>query len=198
MVDIPRLQRIVPITEADGTPTQAFHVWWDRVAKNIEDAITDLSSQVAAIAAAQAAATAAQVAATAAQATADVAKRNDKISASLLTPTSILSATDIGGGAGATIIIANHVRKYGDASTLSITGGTVTPLAYSTVYAIYYDDTTTSVTNPTFLATATLADGQYNAAPGRHYCGQITTPASGAGGTSGDGPRGTGGGGPYS
>jgi hypothetical protein len=171
---------------------------WQRHCENLEAANADLQSQITAIAAAQAAATAAATAATAAQTTADVVKRNDKISASLTTPTGILSATDIGGGAGATITIINHVRKYGDATTLSVTGGAITPLAYSTAYAVYYDDTTTSVAAPTFLATTTLKDGQFNAAAGRHYCGQVTTPAALGGPTAGDGPRGPGGGGPYS
>jgi hypothetical protein len=168
---------------------------WQRHCENLEAANADLQSQITAIAAAQAAATAAATAATAAQTTADVVKRNDKISASLTTPTSILSASDA--GASATITVANHVRKYGDATTLSVTGGSITALAYTTAYAVYYDDTTTSVAAPTFLATTTLKDGQFNAAAGRHYCGQVTTPAAAGAPTAGDGPRGTGGGGPY-
>jgi hypothetical protein len=188
MVTIPRLQRLVPITESDGTPTLAFHTWWDQVAKNIEDAFTSLADQVAAIAAAQAAATAA-------------ARESARIM-SYPNPGSILSAADV--GTTATISIANHTRVYPVQGTIDVpdvtfTGGpySITGLAFSTRYYVYYDDTTLASTTPTFLASTLSATAQVGAAAGRHFIGYIDTPADGGSSSSGfgGGPPGGGGGG---
>lgn len=124
----------------------------------------------------------------------DTVNRNDAISASATAPTSILSATDA--GSNATISIAAHDRIYGDGTVVSINAGSITALAYSTTYAVYYDDTARTGGSKTFVATTTLKDAQYNKAAGRHFCGQVTTPASGGAPSSG-GPGVPGGGGPY-
>lgn len=139
------------------------------------------------------AATATTNAATA-QTAANLAKLNDKISASATVPSNSLTATDA--GANATITIAANVRQYGDGTSLSVSGGSLTGKSYSTVYAIYYDDATVADTTPTYVATTTLKDAQPGKVSGRHYVGQITTPASG-GGATGGGYVPPGGGGPY-
>jgi hypothetical protein len=138
---------------------------------------------------------AAKVTADAADAAAAITKRNDKISASATSPSNILTASDA--GTDATITIASHTRLYGDATSLSVTGGSITGLAYSTIYGVYYDDTTTANTTPTYHATTTLKNAMANFAAGRHYCGQVTTPASGGGSTSGSGAQPPQGSGPY-
>jgi hypothetical protein len=76
-----------------------------------------------------------------------------------------------------------------------VTGGNVTGLAYSTTYTIYYDQTSRAGGVVTYHATTDPNTGLANAAAGRHYCGKITTPAAGAGDTSGgvDPPSGGGG-----
>jgi hypothetical protein len=158
---------------------------WQRHCEAIETAFNDLQGQVAAIAAAQAAATAAQ-------ATADAVKVTDKLTASYVIPAAVLAAADV--GTTATITIDNHVRRYGDGSDLSITGGTLTGLTFATDYAVYYDDATFSDTTPTSAYTTTPSNALNNFAPGRHYVGLITTPADGAAGTSGgSNPPGSGG-----
>lgn len=143
---------------------------------------------------AQTSANSAQSTANTANSTANTAKRDDAISASATAPTSILSATDA--GSNATISIAAHDRIYGDGTVVSINAGSITALAYSTTYAVYYDDTARTGGSKTFVATTTLKDAQYNKAAGRHFCGQVTTPASGGAPSSG-GPGVPGGGGPY-
>jgi len=70
-------------------------------------------------------------------------------------------------------------------------------LAYSTEYAIYYDDPTTANTTPTYHATTALNNAQPNFIVGRHYVDQVTTPAAGGGSVSGGGIKPPGGGGPY-
>jgi hypothetical protein len=44
MVDIPKLQRQIAITQPNGTPTPTFQQWWQTVAQNIEGSINDLVS----------------------------------------------------------------------------------------------------------------------------------------------------------
>ena len=150
--------------------------WSQRVAEQIEKAFADQQAQIDAI-------TAAQAAANAAQTTANTAKTNDKISASWTSPGAILSASDA--GSDATVTIAGHTRKYGDATSAAVTGASITGLSYSTTYFIYYDDPTTAGGAVTFHATTDPNVAAYNAASGRHNCGSVTTPASGGGSTSG-------------
>lgn len=118
-----------------------------------------------------------------AQTTANTVKRDDSISTSWTSPGTILSATDA--GSDATITIANHTRKYTDATSKSVTGGSITGLAYNTQYAVYYDQTSRNGGSVTYHATTDPNTGLANAAAGRHFCGKITTPAAGGGATSG-------------
>lgn len=203
---LPRLPKNVAITQ-DGAPNVTFQRWWQSVVDAIEkqeasqtqiisdlqavqaeqaviiqdiaDIVTQLSVQLTAIQAAQNAA--------------DTVTLANDISASFIAPTSVLTATDA--GSDATITVAGFTRSYDIAPDVVITGGNITGLAYSTTYAVYYDDATQLETDPAFVATATLKEGRHNFATGRHYIGEITTPASGGGGTSGGGYSPPGGGG---
>lgn len=182
-INLPRLPQTAP-SHAE------MQVWWQQVVEAIEshedtqdEIISDLADAVADIVAAQAAADDAQADATAA------ARETARI-ISYVSPTSILSAADV--GADATITIANHTRVYPvqgsvDVPDVSITGGTITGLAFATLYYVYYDDTTLADTTPNYVATTTAATAQVGAATGRHFLGSITTPADGAGGTTGGG-----------
>lgn len=195
------------------TPAQIVR-YFDKFLTALESGLTNINDNIASIAAAQAAATAAAAAATAAQSTADTASttattaQTDAVDAareaarinSYTNPGSILTASDA--GTDATITIANHTRVYPvegsiDVPDVAITGGAITGLAYSTLYFIYYDDTTLADTTPAFQSTTDAPTAQVGAAAGRHCCGYITTPASGGTTTSGGGtgvPGGTGGG----
>jgi hypothetical protein len=207
-LNIPKLQYNLPLALPSGIPTQTFQRWWQEVADNIELNVNDLAAAVAdiqtlqtqmndritEIAAIQADLSDQLAQIQAAQAAADVATRNDAISASATAPSSILSASDA--GSDATISIAGHDRIYGDGSVVTIDPSSITGLAYSTLYAVYYDDVNRTGGAKTFVATTVLKDAQYNKVAGRHFCGQVTTPAAGGGSTSG-GPGIPGGGGPY-
>lgn len=96
-------------------------------------------------------------------------------------PTTIIHATDT--GTTSDIVIDNHTRVYGDGSTLSITGATITGVPADTIVALYYDDDTLADTTPSFQYTTTYADAQAAAASGRHFLGFITTPAAGSSAT---------------
>ena len=183
-LQLPRLQQSAPLVDENGLPTEAFHIWWNTFAANLEKAFDDLANNVAAIAAAQSAANAAQSTANTANTTANTAKTNDKISASATVPSTLLTATDA--GTSASITVAAHTRIYGDSTTVTIGSPvTLTGLSYSTEYAVYYDDPTTSTTSPTYHTTTVLNQAMANYASGRHFVGQVTTPAAGGGSTSG-------------
>lgn len=175
-----RLDRLNP-SNSSGI---AFQKLWQRNCELIEGQFTDLAVQLAAI-------TAAQAAATAAQATATAVQKSDKLTSSSVLPANVLSATDA--GANATITIANHARLYGDGTSIAVvTGGSLTGLAYSTYYGVYYDDTTLAATAPTYHATTTPSNALNNFTTGRHFVGNVTTPAAaGAPTTGGASPPGT-------
>lgn len=184
-----------------------FQVWWQLAKSAIDANIEDLQSQVTAIAAAQAAAAAAQASANAAQTTATTAntnaaaaqstantvKRDDSITASYPAPGTVLSASDA--GSSATISVAAHTRVYGDISSVSVSAGSVTGLAYLTDYYVYYDDPTRAGGAVTYHADTNANHALPNKAAGRHFVGKITTPASGGGATSGGASAPAGGGG---
>lgn len=44
MVDIPRLNRSIPLVDKEGNPSFPFHLWWDRVAQSLEDQLADLTT----------------------------------------------------------------------------------------------------------------------------------------------------------
>jgi hypothetical protein len=192
-----RLDRFSPQDEPSARKRRLRQVDCEK----IEGAFDALQGQVADIAALLAQVVAAQAAADAAQADADAAARETARINSYPSPGSVLGATDA--GTSATITIAAHTRVYPvqgsvDIADVAIAAGSVTGLAYSTRYFIYYDDTTLALTTPTFLATTTSATAQVGAAAGRHFVGYISTPASGGTGTvgTGGGPPGGGGGEP--
>lgn len=170
-----------------------FQVWWQQVLSNLQGELGALAAAQAALAAAVAAQTTANTAVTnaataqttanTADSTANTVKRDDSISTSWTSPGSILSAADA--GANATITIANHTRKYSDTSSVSVTGSTITALAYSTLYDVYYDQTSRAGGAVTYHATTNPNTGMANAAAGRHWCGSITTPAAAGAATSG-------------
>ncbi len=211
------LDRLTPQNQAGI----AFRKLWQKTVEKIEELfasqqgqLDDLTQAQADIVAAQADIAAlvsdladavadiqtAQAAADAAQADAIAAAREAARIVSYPNPGSILTAADA--GSDASITIANHTRVYPvqgsiDVPDVSITGGSITALAFSTRYFIYYDDTTLANTTPTFVATTDSATAQVGAAAGRHFLGYVTTPADGGGSTggTGGGPPGGGGGG---
>lgn len=119
---------------------------------------------------------------------------------SYTSPTNVLTASDA--GTDATISIVAHTRIYPvqgsiDVPNVSIVAGSISGLAFSTLYYVYYIDTTLANTVPTFVATTNIAEAQVGYADGRHFVGKVTTPADGGTTTTGDGgslPPGGGGG----
>lgn len=181
---LPTLPRGVKLIAADGTATQQFQQWWQSLTRTIEtqegrqdELITALVEVNAATEAAQTAADTATTAAASAQTAADTTTAQTNLVDSYVDGTPpFLTATDA--GANVTITVAAHNRVYGDATTLAITGGSVTGQPYSTLVYIYYVDATRADTTPTFLATT---DASTAAQTGdTHLVGSVTTPAAAA------------------
>lgn len=111
----------------------------------------------------------------------------------------ILSGVDVGGG-HAKVTVANHTRVYpvqgslevpdvaiaGVADVTKLDDG-VTLIANSATVFLYYDDTTLAAVAPVVKATTDVRVAQAGYAPGRHFLGDCTVPAAGAGPSSGHG-----------
>lgn len=195
---LPRLPRGTAIVSNAGVVLISFQRWWQAAVKAIEDQearqdeiISDLQDTQADLVAAQADIAAAQADIVAqlaliavAQADADAVTLQNAISASFISPASPLSATDA--GSDATISIADFTRTYDDATSILLDSiPDITGLDYDSAYSVYYDDATRANADPTFAATKMGATARHNAATGRHFVGEITTPASGGSDTSG-------------
>jgi hypothetical protein len=93
-----------------------------------------------------------------------------------------MTATDA--GTNVTVTISAHTRKYGDNTTVSVLGGSLTALAYDTTYYIYYDQASRLGGAVTYASTT---DPAVAAQIGnRHVVGAVTTPLSGGAPEDGD------------
>jgi hypothetical protein len=118
-----------------------------------------------------------------AQTTADTVKLNHAINTGYPAPADILTASDA--GSSATVSVAAHSRVYGDISSVSVNSGSITGLAYSTDYFVYYDQSSRAGGTVTYVADTNANHAMPTKAAGRHYCGKVTTPAAGGGSTTG-------------
>jgi hypothetical protein len=166
-----RLDSQQPIVDASGKPLQAYHRRDTKLLEQLEDAFTELDTQLAAI-------TALQTAQTAQLALITDAQTRLAIGLSWTVPSLILTASDA--GASATITVAAHLRVYANGQQNSLPAGSFTGLAYSTPYAIYYDPDGLGDSSPTYVITTNLIEAQHNYAPMRVYVGTIQTPAAAA------------------
>lgn len=173
-VRIPTFTQRDPAVDGDGRFTNAtirtLNIALSQIADAI-NAIADIPAIQAALVSLDAATAAAQAAADAANAatatnTAATSLANSYVSG--LT----LSATDA--GTNATITISAHTRVYGDGTSFSVSGGSLTALAYNTTYYIYYDQPSRAGGAVTYQSTT---DAAVSAQTGdRHVVGSATTP----------------------
>lgn len=197
VVSLPPLPQGQQIVQQDGTASLAFTVYWQQLIDNLGGTLTNITSILDSIVAAQAAAAAAQATANLAMTDAEKAAREGARINSYTSPSNVITATAV--GATATITVAAHVRIYPvqgsiDVPDVSIASGSITGLAQSTTYYVYYTDGTLVNTAPTFLASTFLATASVGAAPGRHYVGKVLTPPAAGAPTNGVGNPPTGGG----
>lgn len=165
---LPRFLRELAIVTNEGTPTTAFHQWWEAVLRQVEQSINAIQDALDAAGIAQAAAATAQTAAN--QATAIAKLTNSGITGLTFT------ATDA--GSSVTISISAHTRVYGDGTSVSVNGGSFTGQAYNTTYFVFYNDPAFAGGAVTYQITTTAANAAQTGT--RHLVGSITTPAAGA------------------
>ncbi len=187
-IRLDRLLRFEKVANADGTVDAGFQAKWQTVMENIESSVNAVIDAQNAADAANAAAAAADAAAAAADAAASSAQTaaDDASSASALATsgTSGLTITATDAGANVTITISAHTRVYGDGTSVAVTGGSITALAYSTAYYIYYDQASRAGGAVTYLTTTVQATAAQTG--DRHSLGSGTTPAAGAGPVAGN------------
>lgn len=179
----PEIQFSEKYFDSEGKPTFAFHVLWDQLVRSLSAEIGALqaadAAQAAAAAAAASAATA-QTAANSAQTSANTAQASadDANSVASLTNSGVtgctITATDA--GSNVTVTISAHTRKYGDGTSVSVNGGSVTGLNYSTTYFIYYDQASRAGGAVTYVATTSEATAAQTG--DRHCVGMVVTPAA--------------------
>lgn len=119
---------------------------------------------------------AAQAAATAAQNAADTGNAATALANSYVTGATLTSSD---AGSSATISISAHSRVYATnpLTTVAVSAGTVTGLAYDTRYYIYYDQPSRAGGTVSYMASTTQSDvAQVN---DRHSVGYADTPMAG-------------------
>lgn len=105
------------------------------------------------------------------------------VGASFTDPASILSApSDV-----ASIVVAAHVRRYLDGTPdRPVSGATIAGLEFGATYYVGYDDEARAGGAVAYLTFAdAISAGPSPDHPGRHFVGQITTPAEGGEPSSG-------------
>jgi hypothetical protein len=168
------LQAGFPIVDPlTGKPTPYFTRLINDNNRNNVLAVTGIQSALDAAGIAQAAAVTANAAAATANAAAMTVTAASSLANSYTTGL-VLTASDA--GASATISITAHTRIYGDGTSKAITAGSVTGLAYSTDYRVYYDDPTRAGGVVAFIATTSITTAAQ--AGDRHSVGAVKTPAA--------------------
>ena len=96
---------------------------------------------------------------------------------SYITPDGVLTAAvDSADSAKAMVMISNHMRKYGDGSSVAVTGSTLHGLTLGAIYYITYMDVARAGGAVTYLYTT---DGlQAGQGHDRHLVGTISTPGT--------------------
>lgn len=130
-----RLQRFIRYFEPSGFPTPKMVLDWQNTMEAIEAALASLTNQVGDIQAILAQIQAANDLALAANQTANAASNSLTITNSYTNPVSVLTASSDG-----VITIAPHTRVYGDGTSVSVDGGSVSGFGQGQYISVYYDD----------------------------------------------------------
>lgn len=165
---------------------QLFERYWDETITQIEktlNAILDIPIIQQAVIDAQAAADAAQAAASAAQSAADGAQADtdrQKAETSLVNSyTTGFTAPLITANVAGNATIGNHMRQYGDGTSVSVIGSSVvTGAATGDIVRIYYDDPARAGGAVTYQFTIDPAAAPVQSG-NRHSVGAVEIPVSG-------------------
>jgi hypothetical protein len=190
---LPRLPTNQRLVDENGFPTDVMQLWWQKVVEDVEASINGiaLALDAAGIAldaadAAQTAADNADAAAAAAQGAADSTTESTALASSYVEGITV-TATDAGANATITISAHDRIYIYDPPTPIAVFGGSITGLAYSTLYYVYYDQPSRAGGSVTYQTTINNTDvAQIN---NRHSVAQVTTPAAAAPPNNGGGVR---------
>jgi hypothetical protein len=170
---LPNLDLRQPIVDSSGVPSFPFHVWWQKFLDSQNGINADLQEQISLLTGLDS------------SVTTILAAANNAILGNSGILNGTLTATDA--GSNARIVISGHVRVYGDGRQVSVSAGTVSGLAYSTLYYVYYDQESREGGAVQYFATTSKALAVQ--AGDRHFVGTVTTPAALAADTTGTQPE---------
>jgi hypothetical protein len=179
MIKIADFQQSRPIVDKEGRPFADF-------LRGINTAFRTLVNNANATNAALEAAGIAIAAAAVAEAAAVNVTESAALANSYVTGLTI-TATDA--GASVTVNLSAHTRVYATSpmTSVSVLGGNVTGLAYSTEYYFYYDQASRLGGAVTYVVTTNLDDVAQLG--NRHSVGTVITPAAAAPPSNGGGTR---------
>lgn len=165
------------VDPATGAPTTAFLRALNDTFGNIESAVNSIKQQTDDIAFSLSQAGIAITSAAEALATARAAGNEANLVNSYVDPLSVITtAVSTTDDTKADVVIANHTRRYGDGTSVAVTGATITGLALNTTYYFSYMDTTRAGGAVTYnYTTDPLTAGQ---GMGKHSVGNINTPST--------------------
>lgn len=186
MLKLPRLSTNFKITDERGYATTEFQLFWQAAMGQIETSINGVS---AALEAAGIALDAADVAIAAADSANDAATNVTDSTALANSYVTGLTVTATDAGANVTVTISAHTRVYATSpmTSVSVSGGSITGLAYSTEYYFYYDQASRLGGAVTYVSTTNLDDVAQLG--DRHSVGTVITPAAAAPPSNGGGTR---------
>lgn len=174
---LPRLATNFRIVDDKGLATVEFQLFWQEAMEAVEEAFNGIAGALVAAGIALDAADVALAAADAAQTAADETTASSSLASSYVTG---LTVSAVDAGSDATIDISAHTRVYATnpPTSVSVNAGSVTGLAYSTVYYIYYDQASRAGGAVTYQVSTDVNDvAQIN---DRHSVATATTPAAAA------------------
>lgn len=183
-----------------GKATIYFKRWLDRRDEELERAFREQADIITAVAEfvgfvetvqtaadnAQAAADAANAAAEAVRDAADATASANKLANSYTdSPPDPITATDVGGSI--TVVIADHVRRYVDGTSVTVLGDIINGLDFDTAYVFFYSDPTFQGGEVSYQFSTNDRDAaQVN---GIHSVGAVMTPSLLGDPIEGKGPR---------
>ena len=176
--DLDRLTQFDQLFNEDGTPKVRLISIWQDMCEKIEQAFTNQAQDISDLASIFARLSAAKAQAESAVTTAATTESRVNLASSYINPTNVLTASSSG-----VITIAAHTRYYGDGTSMSVNGGSVSGFASGSVVTVYYADAGRAGGTVTYQG-ATDAVAQ---AGSTHTVGVVTIPAAGAADSSGTG-----------
>ena len=180
-VTAPKLDRLrsgIELVDSSGRPTKYFHLWTQTMLEAIEGAFAGLTTQVGDNTSLLAQIQAAQELAQAANDNALATRQAVSLTDSYVSPANVLTATS-----GGSVTIAAHQRVYGDGTSVSVDGSTLTGFAPGSFVRVFYVDAAREGGAVTYQSTTNSVAQSGDV----HVVGGVAIPEAGEADSSGAG-----------